>query len=105
MTRVKGAYSERRKYLNPSGAGVTVLHTENQDQERRTRVSAPHNASPTQVLPRVVHGIGHHLFTVGSDVHRKLDRLGVALLELLRLLGELPVRPAIEVLDHAHRGR
>src|SRR4051812_14875922 len=52
-------------------------------------------------LPGIVHGVVDYRFSVWLDGHWEFDRLGVLLLERCRLAGDVPVRPAVEVLDHA----
>src|SRR5439155_22559223 len=52
-------------------------------------------------LPGVVHRIGHDLLALRRNLGAVLDRLRVLLAVLLRFLGNLPVAPAIEALDHS----
>ena len=37
------------------------------------------DAGATSSLPRIVHGVGHHLLAIGRDGHRKLDGLRIGL--------------------------
>src|ERR1019366_7507360 len=52
--------------------------------------------------PRIMHRVSHDLLAVRGDRDREFYGLRVALLRLMRLLGKLPVVPAIKVLDDAH---
>src|SRR5207248_8591718 len=52
-------------------------------------------------LPGVVHRVSHDLLALRRDLGAVLDRLRVLLAVLLRFIGDLPVAPAIESLDHS----
>src|ERR1700692_515520 len=71
------------------GCGLDVLSDES-------------SALSVGLLPGVVGRIGNRLLTVGSNVHRKLDRLAVLFLVVIGLGDDLPVLAAIEALDNAH---
>src|SRR5262249_3514758 len=57
---------------------------------------------PSLSSPTVMDGISHRLFAVRLDRNGKLDGLAVDLAKLVRLLREVPVAPAIEMLHYAH---
>src|SRR5258708_2493893 len=105
------------------GPGCTVEHPHNLSSHwgTRARVSfgldgredvissrtrsraAGEGARPTRaLLPRIVHGVGHDLLAVGCYFERKFYCLCVAFFGLVRLVGELPVVPAIKMFDDAH---
>ena len=53
-------------------------------------------------LPGVMDRIGQRFLFVRLELHTKLDFLRVELREGVRMLADLPVHPAKQVLDDAH---
>ena len=51
--------------------------------------------------PGIMHPVVDDLFLVGLELHAELDGLRVGLDEGVAVVADLPVRPAVEVLDHA----
>src|SRR5687767_9735616 len=55
--------------------------------------------------PRVLDAVAYDRFLACGDLHRELDRACVELFEIVRLLTDRPVDPAVEALLHEHRDR
>jgi|GEM_PF-525897 len=55
-----------------------------------------------KALPSIFDGVGDGLGCVRADGDGELDGLRVLLLEVVVLGGDLPIRPAVEVLDDLH---
>src|SRR6267154_817197 len=56
-------------------------------------------------LPTIVDLVIYGLLSVGRNLHHKLNRLAVALLKRIRILHDIPARPAIQVLHDTHLDR
>src|SRR6478609_7154462 len=65
------------------------------------RMPEPLFTSARYFLPGIVNCIGDCCFSVRLDGDGELDRLGINFAGRRRLLGQLPVVAAIEVLDYA----
>jgi hypothetical protein len=49
--------------------------------------------------------VGHRFLAVGWNLHQELDRAAVELFEGIRILDDVPTRPAVKMLDDAHFDR